>query len=91
MGEEGIRTIFAVSLHQDKIDQAIEVLVDTTVQEKNVTFPTDTKLAIKTIKKTLQFADKQDIKLKQTFAKELKALKIKIGFSHHLKRSPQGT
>ena len=88
VGEEGIRTIFAVSLqlHQDKIDQATEVIVDTTVQEKNITFPTDTKLAIKIIEKTLKVADKLDIKLKQTFAKELKGLKIKIRFSQHPRR-----
>jgi len=42
------------------------VIVDTTVQEKNTTIPTDSKLAITIIEKTFKFADKLDIKLKQT-------------------------
>lgn len=91
IGEEGVRAILATSLklHQTKIDNATEVIVDTTVQEKNITFPTDAKLTQKIIKKTLQFADKESIKLKQTFAKELKDLKIKLRFSHHPKRKKE--
>lgn len=51
--EEGVLKIFGLSLelHQDKISQAQEVITDTTVQEKNITFPTDTKLRLKSIKK----------------------------------------
>jgi len=88
IGEEGVKVIFSSSLelHQKKIDEAKEVIVDTTVQEKNITFPTDTKLTIKIINKTLAFAEKNGIKLKQTFAKELKALKIQLRFSHHPRR-----
>ena len=91
VGEKGIAVIFSSSLelHKDKIDSATEVIVDTTVQEKNITFPTDTKLAIKIIEKTLSIADKQGIKLKQTFAKELKLLKIKLRFSHHPRRKKE--
>ena len=60
VGEKGIDVIFNASLelHKGKIDKATEVIVDTTVQEKNITFPTDTKLAIKIIDKTLSFAHK---------------------------------
>lgn len=91
VGEKGFAAIFSTSLelHKDKIEKATEVIVDTTVQEKNITFPTDTKLAIKIIEKTLHFADKQDIKLKQTFKKELKELKIKLRFSHHPRRKKE--
>ena len=91
VGEKGIAVIFSTSLelHKDKIDSATEVIVDTTVQEKNITFPTDTKLAIKIIEKTLSVAEKQGIKLKQTFAKELKSLKIKLRFSHHPRRKKE--
>jgi transposase, IS5 family len=46
LGEEGIAKLFALSiaLHGDKVKKAKEVIVDTTLQEKNVTFPTDAKL-----------------------------------------------
>ena len=91
IGEDGVKVIFSSSLelHQKKIDQAKELIVDTTVQEKNITFPTDTKLTVKIIDKTLAFAEKNGIKLKQTFAKELKALKIQLRFSHHPRRKKQ--
>jgi transposase, IS5 family len=53
LGEEGIAKLFALSiaLHADKVKKAKEVMVDTTVQEKNITFPTDAKLYKKVIKK----------------------------------------
>ncbi|MBC7628407.1 MAG: transposase [Ferruginibacter sp.] len=53
IGQQGVETILAmsVSLFTVHIDKASIVNVDTTVQEKNITFPTDTKLAIKIINK----------------------------------------
>lgn len=46
IGEKGIEKLFALSiaLNADKVKKAKEVIVDTTVQEKNITFPTDVKL-----------------------------------------------
>ena len=91
VGEGGIRAIFKASLqlHHEKIEKATEVIIDTTVQEKNITFPTDTKLAIRIIEKTVSFAHGEKIKLKQTFEKELKALKIQLRFAHHPKRKKE--
>jgi len=91
IGEGGVSRIFSMSLglHQDKISVAQEVIIDTTVQEKNITFPTDTKLAINSIEKLLKVAQRHGIKLKQTFGKELKALKVDLRFSHHPKRRKQ--
>ena len=40
-----------------------EVRVDTTVQEKNITFPTDRKLTEKVIEHCKRIAKKEDIKL----------------------------
>jgi IS5 family transposase len=46
IGEEGVEKIFTVSveLHRDKIAKEDELVADTTVQEANITYPTDTKL-----------------------------------------------
>ena len=43
--EKGIEKLFALSiaLHAAKVKKAKEVIVDTTVQEKTITFPTDAK------------------------------------------------
>ena len=50
IGEDGVRKIFEVSvaLHGDKAKET-EVVVDSTVQEKNITFPTDAKLLTKIV------------------------------------------
>jgi IS5 family transposase len=44
-----------------------EVVVDTTVQEKNITFPTDAKLAKKVIDTCRKIANKEDISLRQSY------------------------
>jgi len=53
LGEKGIEKPFVLSmaLHADKVKKAKEVIVDTTVPEKNITFPTDAKLYKKVIEK----------------------------------------
>ena len=50
--EDGARLIFeaSVGLHREKATER-EITVDTTVQEKNITFPTDVKLLTKVIKR----------------------------------------
>jgi transposase, IS5 family len=53
LGEDGIAKLFSLSiaLHADKVKKAKEVMVDTTVQEMNITFPIDAKLYGKVIAK----------------------------------------
>lgn len=63
IGEEGIKLIFeqSVELHKEAVEESKEVLIDTTVEEKNITYPTDTKLAAKVIKETRKYADELGI------------------------------
>ena len=49
--------------------------VDTTVQEKNITYPTDDKLYKKIIKKCWIIADKESIDLRQSYIRVVKKLK----------------
>jgi len=58
-----------------------EVRVDTTVQEKNITFPTDRKLYEKTIVYCKRIASKEGIKLKRTYTREIKKLKHQLRFA----------
>lgn len=92
VGEKGAAEIFqlSVDLHQSKIVQAKEVLIDTTVEQKNITFPTDTKLAVKIIEKCLSIAKKEGIQLRQTYKRTLKAELIRCRFAHHPKRKKDG-
>lgn len=54
------------------------VQMDTTVQEKNITYPTDQKLASKILFWTRRIAKSSEIKLKQTYDKEEKRLRRQI-------------
>ena len=50
--------------------------IDTTVQEKNVTFPTDSKLLNKVIDFCHGVAEKENLKVRQSYAREIKGLKL---------------
>ena len=69
IGKKGTQQLFAhsVALHADKIKKAREVILDTTVQEKNITFPTDAKLYKKIIDKCNHIAQKCGVKLRQSY------------------------
>ena len=73
IGEAGMRRILQVSaqLHGDKAQEA-EVVVDTTVQEKNITHPTDTKLAHKIIHRCWKLADRHGVKLRRRYRKAVR-------------------
>jgi transposase, IS5 family len=92
IGPEGAKKVFefSVSLFSEEIKKAEIVNVDTTVQEKNITFPTDTKLAIKIIKKSRKIAKEEAIKLRQSYTKTVKKNLICVRFAHHPKRKKEG-
>lgn len=83
IGEQGIEEIFkeSIRINEDKNDGEIGkiVSVDTTVQEKNITYPTDDKLHKKIINKCILIAEKEGIVLHQTYAKELAKLSFYNG------------
>ena len=51
-----------------------DVLVDTTVQEKNITFPTDIKLYKRVIDHCVDIAGKESFSLMQSYKKTAKKL-----------------
>ena len=73
IGEVGMQRILKVTaqLHGDKA-QECEVVVDTTVQEKNITHPTDTKLAHKIIRRCWKLADHNGVKLRRRYRKAVR-------------------
>ena len=64
IGKEGIEKIFqtSIALHGN-VALENNVNIDTTVQEKNITYPTDAKLAIKIINRLNKLTKKHHIKL----------------------------
>lgn len=73
IGEAGMQRLLQVSarLHGDQAQEA-EVVVDTTVQEKNITHPTDTKLAHKIIRRCWKLADRNGVKLRRRYRKAVR-------------------
>jgi IS5 family transposase len=86
IGVSGIELIFQESIRiHGEAGQEKEVIADTTVQEKNITFPTDAKLHRKIIDKCQQIAKKEKIKLRQNYKRTLKKLAVDQRFRHHPK------
>jgi len=73
IGEAGVQRILRVTarLHGDKALEN-EVVVDTTVQEKNITYPTDTKLTHKIIRRCWKLADRNGVKLRRRYRKAVR-------------------
>jgi len=84
IGEKGIELIFKESIHINGNDvNEDEGTIDTTVQEKNITYPTDNKLHRKIVKKCVAIADKEDIELRQSYTRTLKKLALDQRFRNH--------
>lgn len=61
-------------------------VTDTTVQETNITYPTDTKLQVKIIKSCVRIADETGIVLRQRYPRKLKQLLLESRFGRHPRR-----
>jgi len=87
IGEKGFEKIFQVSvgLHgKTALEETVNI--DTTVQEKAITYPTDAKLAIKIINRLNKLAKRYGIQQRRTFTKEVKNLRLAIRHFRHVKR-----
>lgn len=87
IGKEGAEKLLKVSIQLfGKEAQEKEVLIDSTVQEKNITYPTDAKLHKRIIDKVNKIAKQEGIVLRQTYTRTLKQLLIDQRFHSHPKR-----
>ena len=92
LGEEGVEELLAqtvnlaVSLKLIPAAALVTVVVDSTVQEKAVAHPTDSKLLETARSKLVAAAQEAGIELKQTFAKEGRLLRFKAGRYAHAKQ-----
>ena len=86
IGERGIELILKESIRLNGKDGEEEhISADTTVQEKNITYPADNKLQRKIIKKCRQIAQSEGVNLRQTYTRTLKKLAVEQRFSRHPK------
>ena len=87
IGKEGAEKLLKLSVQLfGKEAQEKEVLIDSTVQEKNITYPTDAKLHKRIIEKVNKIAKQEGIVLRQTYTRTLKQLMIDQRFHNHPKR-----
>jgi IS5 family transposase len=89
IGAAGVERIFCMSvgLHGRAALEDM-VLIDTTAQEKNITYPTDSKLAIKIINRLNKIGKIHGVCQRRTFVKEVKSLRLSIRhFRHVTKRA----
>jgi IS5 family transposase len=84
IGKQGMEVIFGMSvgLH-GKASEEKQVIIDTTIQENNITYPTDGKLAIKIINQLVKIAKAEGIQLRRTYMKEIKGHRISLRFFRH--------
>lgn len=88
IGEEGIELILKESIsvneeHRD--DENKPAFIDSTVQEKNITYPTDAKLAKKIIKKCQELSSDFQLPVRQSYTRVLKGLYRDQRFRNHPK------
>ena len=77
IGEAGIELIFKESIRiNGKDSDDPNLSADSTIQEKNITYPTDDKLYKKIIKKCQHIADEESIELRQSYRRTVKKLSI---------------
>jgi IS5 family transposase len=90
IGVAGMELILkeSIAVNRDDNDEYFgeTISIDTTVQEKNITYPTDDKLYKKIISKCISIAQKEGVVLTQTYGKELK----KLSFQQRFKRRKNG-
>jgi len=77
IGTAGVEAIFrcSVMLHGSSAEEST-VNIDSTVQEKNITYPIDGKLAIKIINRLNKIAKHHGIQQRRTFMKEVKEMRL---------------
>src|SRR5215217_1501040 len=89
IGEAGMELILKESIRINEPgdgDLGSVVSVDTTVQEKNITYPTDDKQYKKIIKKCWKIATREGIALRQSYTRTFK----KLGYEQRFKNTKSG-
>jgi IS5 family transposase len=96
LGEEHITALLQESLSVAHRTGAIEikdlerVAVDTTVQEKAITHPSDARLTHRAIERLVELAKREDVELRQSYLRLAKRAAIMVGrytHAHQFKRA----
>jgi IS5 family transposase len=92
LGQAGCEELLQLTIEAGKAERVIEerdlteVLVDTTVMEKAITYPTDSKLYLKSLLRLTRQAKAQGIVLRQSYTRTAKILAIKASRYAHARQ-----
>ena len=80
IGQQGVEKILkmTVELHADKVEKEDELVADTTVQEANVKFPTDTRLHVDCIKKLWSMGQAEAVCWRRSYVRTVPALLARL-------------
>lgn len=78
--QSGVEKILkmTVELHSEKVAKEKELVADTTVQEANVQFPTDTRLHVDCIEKLWRMGKNEEIKWRRSYVRTVPALLARL-------------
>ena len=86
IGEAGVELILKESIRVNGKDGEEEnASIDSTVQEKNITYPTDNKLHRKIINRCKKISQKENLQVRQSYTYVLKKLSVDQRFRNHPK------
>ena len=92
VGPEKMEALLSATVRLHKgAEKEKEVQVDSTAQEKNITFPTDAKLRKKVIDNCNKIAKKEKVGQRQSYRRVSKKLLRASYFGHHPKRKKKAT
>lgn len=80
IGQEGVEKILkmTVELHLDKVSKEEELVADTTVQEANVKFPTDTRLHVDCIEKLWRMGEAEAVCWRRSYVRTVPVLLARL-------------
>ena len=80
IGQQGVEKILkmTVELHADKVEKEDELVADTSVQEANVKFPTDTRLHVDCIKKLWSMGQAEAVCWRRSYVRTVPALLARL-------------
>jgi IS5 family transposase len=86
--EELLKETIALALRERQVSKQdlAQVIVDTTVQEKNITYPTDSKLLYRAIVKLAAAARARGVTLRQSYARVAKIAALKVSRYAHARQ-----
>ena len=85
IGEAGCERILKASLdiQKQRVDVTQDVVIDSTAQEKNITYPTFSKLDVKVIERCRTIAAAEGIELRQSYTRVVSKLRIQARSYRH--------